>query len=92
MIINISRERLVIIIAIVVAAAGVAIYYFSGQGSLQENRRRLINSSPNVQEVQIRDQTDGHKTVEVKCGDGSSYEIYMPPDATNFDSLATSQC
>lgn len=89
---KIKAEQIIVLIAILVGLAGVALYYFSGQGSYEQQKRVLQNADPTVREIVVEDRPEGQKTIEVKCQDGTSYEIYLPPGETSYDALSASKC
>jgi len=89
---KLTTQRIVLIVAVILAAAAVIFYLLSGQSSLDANTRALKNSDQNVAQVSINNESQGQKNIEVKCQDGSSYDVYIPPGQTNYDALAASKC
>jgi cell division protein YceG involved in septum cleavage len=85
------KKNLVIIIAIVVGLIAASIYYFSGQSSLQENTREL-SVQESISTVEVKEGSSGQKTVQIKCKDGSDYEVYYPPGSTDYSSISSSKC
>ncbi len=89
---KITRQRLIILIAALAGLLVVGYYIWSGQAGLQKSSRDLQNSDKNIEQITVKEQQEGQKDVEVKCKDGSSYDIYYPPGETNYDSLAAGKC
>jgi hypothetical protein len=89
---KLSREKIVLIVAVLVALAAVAWYLFSGRSNLDLKTRELQNSDPSVEQISVKEETQGQKTMEVKCKDGTDYDVYYPPGETNYDALAASKC
>lgn len=78
-------------IAIVIALLAVSIYIYSGQGSLDQNTRKL-QQNPQVENIQLKQNDLGQKNAQIDCKDGSSYDVYIPPGSTSYDALAASKC
>lgn len=85
-------EKIVLIIATVVALLALAWYVLSGRSGLELKSRELKNADKNVEQINVKEEAQGQKTMEVKCKDGSSYDVYYPPGETNYDALAASKC
>lgn len=89
---KISREQKVLAFAVLIALIAAAYYFFSGHSNLDQNSRALTSSDSAVENISEQGGPDGQKTLEIKCKDGSSYDIYYPPGETNYDALAASKC
>jgi cell division protein FtsL len=89
---NLSRDQKILILALLIASIITVVYLVSGQKSYDQNSRELKNSDPEVKEVKEKSNSNGEKLLEVKCQDGSSYDIYYPPGEGNYDSLSASKC
>lgn len=89
---QLTKEQQVFLIALIVAAIATIYYFMSGRGSYDQNIRELQSSDPQVQTITEKTGPEGQKDLEVKCEDGSSYEIYYPPGEGNYDSLSASKC
>jgi hypothetical protein len=87
-----TRKNLILVLAVLIALIAAAVYVFSGQSSLDLNTRELKNSDKNIEQVSVKQEDLGQKTLEVKCQDGSSYEVYLPPGETSYDALSASKC
>lgn len=88
----IKKEYLVFIFALLLGLAALMFYIFSGQRSYDTNIRELKNSSPEIGEVTAIQEIDGDKTLQVKCRDGSSYDVYYPQGEQDYSSLSASKC
>lgn len=89
---TLKRDQIALIIGLVVGLIAVIYYLAIGQGSYDKNSRELKNSDPQVQEVSSIDGQNGEKELQVKCKDGSSYDVYYPPGEKDYSSLASSKC
>lgn len=89
---NLSRDQKIFILALLIATIITVFYLLSGQKSYDQNFRELKNSDPQVKEVSEKSSSNGEKELEVKCQDGSSYDVYYPPGENNYDSLSASKC
>lgn len=89
---KLSRDQIVLIIALAIGLAAVLYYLLSGQGGYDQNFRDLKNSDPAVQNVSTTQGPNGEKNMQVKCQDGSSYDVYYPPGEKDYSSLSASKC
>ena len=89
---NLSRDQKIFILALLIATIITVVYLVSGRKSYDQNFRELKNSDPQVKEVSEKSSSNGEKELEVKCQDGSSYDVYYPPGENNYDSLSASKC
>lgn len=89
---KLKRDQIVLIGALIVALIVVILYYLSGQKSYDQNTRDLKNSDPKVQEITTTEGQIGEKDMQVKCKDGSSYDVYYPPGEKDYSSLSASKC
>ncbi len=85
-----SSSRRIYLIAAIAAIIIAAIYIYTGQAKLDQNRQQLLHSEE-VTDVQTSNQ-DGARLVTVTCDDGREYEIFYPPGSTDFETLKSSKC
>jgi cell division protein FtsL len=89
---QLTKEQKILLAALLIAAVATIYYFVSGQKSYDQNVRELQSSDPQVEVITEKTGPEGQKDLEVKCQDGSSYEIYYPPGEGNYDSLSASKC
>jgi|GEM_PF-5328237 len=89
---KLSKDQKIFILALLLATVITVVYLVSGQKSFDQNSRELKNSDPAVKEVKEKASSNGQKEFEVKCQDGSSYDVYYPPGEGDYDSLSASKC
>ena len=85
-------ELIVSVVAVLTGIIAVAIFYFSGQGDFELQKRQLENADSSVEKIYLETKEQGQKELQIKCKDGTSYDIYLPPGETNYDALAASKC
>ncbi len=89
---HLNQQQRVFLIAAILGLLALIFYLFSGRGSLDQNTRELRNSDPQVQDIISQDGPNGEKDFQVKCQDGSSYDVYYPPGENDYASLSASKC
>lgn len=89
---KLKRDQIILIAALILGLLAVIYYLLSGRGSFDQNFRDLQNSDAKVQAVSSTEGQNGEKEVEIKCKDGSSYDIYYPPGEKDYSSVAAGKC
>ncbi len=89
---NLKIEFKLLIIAILFGLIITIIYSYSTKKNLDDNYMSLKQFNNEIKSVDIQEESTGDKTIEVKCKDGSSYQIYYPEGEENHQSLSASKC
>lgn len=89
---NLKKEYKLLIIAILFGLIITIIYLFSTKKNFDDNYMILKQFNPEIKSINVQEELTGNKTIEVKCKDGSSYQIYYPDGEENYQSLSASKC
>lgn len=80
-----------IFLALSVALVILIIYLNSGRANFDQNLKS-IQSSPEVNQVKVNQSSQGQTLATIECQDGTKYEVYLPPNETDFAAFKASKC